>query len=125
VLYLDEFYAGVLAQYLTGKRGDYGQDCADSYWHKPNGQEEEFLGDYAGPFTMRLKYLNYLLHIIRGHWGTGWHFATHPEIISVVLDNDLTTAVIYYREGYGGGAALMQRDDQEWRVLQRASTWVE
>ena len=121
VLYLDDFHVDVLAHYLTGKRGE---DLADSYWDEPNG-EEELLGDDEGPFSRRLKYLNQLLYIIRGHWGTGWHFATHPEISSIVLNRDLKTAIIHYREGYGGGSALMQREEQGWRVLDRESEWVE
>jgi hypothetical protein len=118
VLYLDDFHVDVLARYLTGK---HDADLADSYWDEPNGDEEY----EEGPYSKRLSYVNRSMHIIRGHWGMGWHFATHPEIGLLVLNKDFKTAVIYYREGYGGGIALMQRDDQGWRVMGRKSTWVE
>lgn len=118
VLYVDDFHVDVLARYLTGK---HDADLADSYWDEPNG-EDEF---DEGPYSERLSYVNQSLHIIRGHWGTGWYFPTHPEIELLVLNKDFKTAVIYCREGYGGSIALMQRDDQGWRVLGRESTWVE
>ncbi len=118
VLYVDDFHVDVLARYLTGK---HDADLADSYWDEPNGEDE----CDEGPYSERLSYVNQSLHIIRGHWGTGWHFATHPEIGLLVLHKDFKTAVIYCREGYGGGIALMQRDDQGWRVMGRESTWVE
>ncbi len=122
MLYLDDFHVDVLARYLTGYHDQY---LAHSYRDEPNGEEEELLGDDGGPFSKRLRYLNQSLHVIRGHFGVGWHFATHPEIGLLVLNKDFKTAVIYYREGYGGGVALMQRDDQGWRATGRESTWVE
>ena len=96
---------------------------ADSSWDEPNGGDDELDGE--GPFSERLDYLNRSLNVIRGHWGTGWHFATHPLILLIVLNKDLKTAVIYSREGYGGRLALMQRDDKGWRVTGRESTWIE
>ena len=121
VLYLDDFHVDVLARYLAGKHDQYLADC---HRNEPNGDDEEFLRD-EGPFNSRLNYLNQPLHILRGHFGVGWHFATQPEIGLIVLSRDLKTAVIYCREGYRGGLALMQRDDQGWRVVERESTWVE
>ena len=112
------FHVDVLARHLTGKHDAY---LANSYWGEPNGDEEYD----EGPFSRRLSYLNQSSHIIRGHWVGGWHFATHPLIQSVVLNRVLKTAVVYFREGYGGGVALMQRDDQGWRVMGRESTWIE
>jgi hypothetical protein len=120
VLYLDDFHIDVMARYMTGKHEKY---LVDSYWDEPNGLENELDGE--GPFTQRLDYLNGSLNVIRGHWGAGWHFATHPRIDLVVLNKDLTTAVIYFREGYGGGLTLMQRDEKGWRVTGRESTWIE
>ncbi len=119
VLYLDDFHLDVLSRYLTGKHGHY---LVDSYWNESNGRDEESVMDDDGPFQKRLSYLNQLLRILRGHWDTGWHFATHPLINSVVLNMDLKTAIIYFENGSEGWIALMQRGEQGWCVTEREFT---
>jgi hypothetical protein len=60
-----------------------------------------------------------------GHWGRGWHFATHPTIDCLVLSTELKTAIVYFRCEYEGGATLLERRDDKWVVVDRQMTSVE
>ncbi|MEM8671802.1 MAG: hypothetical protein AAGG48_30065 [Planctomycetota bacterium] len=118
VLYLDDRRVHAILRFLTGK-----SIALDRYWDEPNGFYD-FTDKYVER-KRRLEYLNCVLGIVPGHWGTGWHLATHPEITCLVLASDLKTAVVYFRHGYGGGVALLSSKDNKWVVTHREKTWVE
>jgi hypothetical protein len=70
-------------------------------------------------------FLNRYLSIRYGHWGGYWHIATHPYIQYILFDNCLSRAVVFYRDGYGGGEAHYQLIDNKWIELSYENTWIE
>jgi hypothetical protein len=115
-----------MARFLSGKHSEY---LARSYSQEPNGDEEL---DGTGPFSVRYAYLSKSLSVQRSPWGKGWRFETRPYVDLVVIGKDLKSAVIYFSEydddGGGsstGGLALMRREGDNWRVIDKKSTWVE
>jgi hypothetical protein len=120
VLYLSDTYLDAMVSYLTGKDK---WEFMDSYRDEPNGLDENLNG--SKELLDRFGYLKQRLDISLGHWGTGWHFETHPYIDVVILNQDLKSALIYYRNGCGGGIALMLFDEKGWRVDRGKGTWEE
>jgi hypothetical protein len=117
ILYLNDQCAYAMLQFLTGK-----ELALERYWDEPNG--DSLFGEHAER-KRRLQYLNSLLCIVPGHWETGWHLPTHPKINCLVISSDLKAAVVYFRRGYGGGAALLQSRANKWVVVDRQEFWVE
>jgi len=114
VLYLQDAYLAPVLGFLTQNNG---HAMLDRYADE-ECESEERIG--------RLEYLNSHLKIIPGHWGTGWHFDTHPHVDAVYLGADLKQALVLFREGYGGGAAIMKETaNGQWKVIAKAGTWVE
>jgi|APSaa5957512622_1039677.scaffolds.fasta_scaffold94695_1 hypothetical protein len=125
-LYYDHRHIEALLLFLMGEalneKNWEGRIDIDSAWDEQNG------GNHSIKYEIRaerLDYLNSSMEIIDGHWGNGWHIATHPDMYCVVLSVDLDEAVIYSRIGYSGEAALMKYLDDEWVVAARHRTGTE
>jgi hypothetical protein len=121
VLYMEDRRLDVLLRFLTGK----DVSILQSYWEEPNGARKE-LGHPDGPLrNYRLEYLNQALDILPGHSGRGWQFETHPYVGRIYLHTDFQSAIVFFREGYSGGSALMREDKAGWRVVEKRLTWEE
>ncbi len=115
IVYVQDDYLAPMLGFLTQDNGGYAM--LDRYAQEECVSEER---------QRRLKYLNSRLKIVPGHWGTGWHFETHPRITAVYFSADLKQAVVSYREYYGGGEAIMNATQNgQWKVIAREDTWVE
>lgn len=115
VLYYDEKFIDELLFFLTpNKAGETFE--FDSVWQIPSGSNK---------VRKRIEYLKSHLLVIPGHWGKGFHFASHPEASHVYFNRDLTRAIIPYREHYGGGEAYLEQQMGKWIVLDRVDSWVE
>ncbi len=119
VLYLNDKRLDAMLQFLTGKHEYLVKD----YWSEPNGAVPGYKKREGR--RKRLRYLNESLGILPGHWGTGWHFETHPHVNVVVLHAELKTAILHYRDGWGGGQALMEYGDEGWTVKEKGNYWTE
>jgi len=100
----------------------------DRYWDLPHGADpwEPETDDELTARKRRLAYLNSQLNIIPGHFGTGWHFATHPFAYNLYLNQNQTRAVVEFREGYSGSEAYLKKTDKgDWVVVSRQPTWME
>jgi hypothetical protein len=77
-----------------------------------------FLGTEANDDNWeRYKFIRPQIPILIGHWGWYWHIATHPEVSSIYLDTDKTTAKVKYRLGYGGGEAILEKNkNNKWII---------
>ncbi|MCO6046112.1 hypothetical protein NG895_19605 [Aeoliella sp. ICT_H6.2] len=74
----------------------------------------------------RLEYLSPQLDVIRGHWGSGWHFETHPYVEAVFFSSDKKRAAVSYRVGYEFGEALLFKSAEgKWTVKEQGLTGVE
>ena len=117
LLYLEPTYLAEMLSFLTGKHTYRGHDLIDRYWEEDCTTEDR---------KERLAYLNSAVTVFPGHWGTGWHFATHPAIRMVYFSSDLKRAVVLFRVHYGGGEAFMEREDNgNWKVTVMEETWAE
>ncbi|MDY0165674.1 MAG: hypothetical protein RBS80_03975 [Thermoguttaceae bacterium] len=118
VLYIDEEHLSHLGLFLAGDVQSKGTgDCTGMYFpQQPNESLEA---------QRRLTYLNSLLDIVPGHFGSGWHIATQPFVYEVYLNAALSTAVFECRDTYEGLRVLLERKEGGWKVIDKASTWVQ
>lgn len=86
----------------------------------------EFLSQEKGreELNSRLQFLNSKLKIVPGHWG-GWHFITHPEVSSMMFEENLQKATVFFRIRYEGGEAVFERTNAGWRMISSTLTWIE
>jgi len=117
VLYLDDERLAVMLAFLTKEEIYHGKQLVHRYWDLDCQSDER---------RKRLRYLNTAMKVIPGHWGTGWHFETHPQIDKACFSSDLKRAIVFYHVYYDGGEALMQRQDNgDWKMVLMEDTWVE
>lgn len=60
-----------------------------------------------------------------GHWGNYWHIETHPHIHSIAFDTKMSTAYAFFRIGYGGGKAKLEKKNGKWQMISSGMTWIE
>jgi hypothetical protein len=115
LLYLENDRLAATLGFLT--EDDDGYRMIDRYRDEDCEAEER---------KKKLRYLNSAMEIFPGHWGVGWHFETHPYINSLYFSSDFKKAVVIFRVYYGGGEALMSRqDDGDWKIVLMQDTWIE
>jgi hypothetical protein len=98
-LYLTGEYANALSKFLSPEKA----------WEELN---------------RRLQFLNSRLKIVPGHW-IGWHFVTHPEVRSIMFEENLQKATLFFRIRYEGGEAIFERTDSGWQMISSDLTWIE
>lgn len=73
----------------------------------------------------RQTFLNNYITVIYGHWGGYWHLETHPEISLVIINPSLTRAFLFFRLGYSGGDAILEKRNGDWKLIESRLTWME
>ncbi len=112
-LYLTSEYSKAINVFLGSEYKDMGQDNIMNP-ALPEGESEK-----------RYKFLEKHIHILHGHWGNYWHLETHPKVEVMVINNNLTKAVIYFRYGYQGGETVLEKKNKEWIIKSSKATWIE
>ena len=129
VLYLSQPFLGEMLEFIVGewKSESLYTELTERYWDVAHGNDPEDVKDATlMGRRSRLQYLNSKLNILPGHFGTGWHFETHPSIGRLYLSCDYRRAVVTFREGYGGGEAYIQKDGKDaWKVILRDDNFTE
>lgn len=114
LLYLEQDRLAAMLTFLTETNG---YRMIDRYWDEDCESDEQ---------KARLRYLNSALEVFPGHWGTGWHFETHPYVNTVYLSAEFKKAVLVYRVYYGFGEVLMtHEDDGGWKIVSNKGTFEE
>ena len=114
LLYLEQERLAAMLAFLTKENGYH---LIDRYWDEDCEAHQR---------EARLRYLNSALEIFPGHWGTGWHFESHPYVNTIYFSAAFKKAVLLYRVYYGGGEVLMTyEDDGGWRIVSNQGTWEE
>ena len=109
VLYLQQRYLAVLVGFITQSDRPILLSRGERYQWEENGSSER---------ARRLAYLNKALHIVRGHWGTGWCFETEPKVNTVYLSNKRNRAIVFFSERAKLKEALLQRvGKHQWELL--------
>ncbi len=129
VLYLTTTELGEMLEFMVGESAyeSLYYTLTDRFWDVAHGTEIWDEGDATlMGRRQRLLYLNSKLSILPGHFGTGWHFETHPSVSLLYVSRDYRQAVALFRDGYAGGEAYLQKNDAgDWMVILRDENWDE
>ena len=79
----------------------------------------------AGESQKRANALTPFITLLHGHWGNYWHLETHPEVNNIALNKSLNKAKVFYRVGYMGGEAVLEKRNNSWVITSSKSTWIE
>ncbi|NPD48188.1 hypothetical protein [Lentimicrobium sp. S6] len=113
ILYLTPEYINSLNGFLGSKYKELGTDNIMSP-SLPEGESEK-----------RYSFLKKHIHILHGHWGGYWHLETHPDVSVIVINQDLTKAIIHFRYGYQGGETVLEKENGVWIIKSSKATWIE
>lgn len=113
ILYEDKKYYPRIAKYLGNAHFDFGVPnlMSPAQPKRSNRNRQNFLMPY--------------LVVWHGHWGSYWHVTTHPLVRSIILDNDLATARVYFRVVYQFGGATLKKRDGAWVLIESELTGIE
>jgi hypothetical protein len=97
------------------------------------GTESKPLGDEnimnpsrpAGESEKRFNLIRNYIPVLHGHWGGYWHLSTHPETGTIIFNKNFTKAKIFFRVGYQGGEAILEKQDEKWKIKTSKATWIE
>jgi len=91
---------------------------------EPFGTEPTFIYSYED-ILKKYEFIRPYIPILRGHWGWYWHLSTHPFINQIVFNKTLDKAKIYFRVGYQGGEATLEKNSNVWVINESKATWIE
>ncbi|MDF2590461.1 MAG: hypothetical protein K0S41_4304 [Anaerocolumna sp.] len=105
VLYLTYEYEVEIISFLGGEERPFSEKniMAPAI---PKGETEK-----------RYQWLRKYIPILYGHWGGYWHLPTHPEILNVYINKELTHAIANYRIGYNFGFAELKKVNGDWVLI--------
>jgi len=63
--------------------------------------------------------------VLMGHWGGYWHIETHPYVFYIILNKDLSKALVNFRIGYQGGETILEKRFRTWSIVESGLTWIE
>ena len=90
---------------------------------KPDKDENIYIFDpHYG--NERSAFIRPYISVLNGHWG-GWHIETHPYINIIIFNKSLNKAKIYFRVGYQGGEATLEKNNSVWIISESKETWIE
>lgn len=113
VVYLTTAYKQLLNNFLGNE-------------HVKLGEESIMQVAYSkGESAKRMKFINKAVKIIYGHWGGYWQYETYPKAYNIIFDSKLRHAVVNFRYGYGGGYAILKKQNNQWGIISAELTWIE
>ena len=113
VVYLTTAYKQLLNNFLGNE-------------HVKLGEESIMQVAYSkGESAKRMKFINKAVKIIYGHWGGYWQYETYPKAYNIIFDSKLRHAVVNFRYGYGGGYAILKKQNNQWVIVSAELTWIE
>ena len=113
VVYLTTAYKQLLNNFLGNE-------------HVKLGEESIMQVAYSkGESAKRMKFINKAVKIIYGHWGGYWQYETYPKAYNIIFDSKLRHAVVNFRYGYGGGYAILKKQNNQWCIISAELTWIE
>lgn len=85
-------------------------------------EEPDAILSSANTYYRRLRQY---IPILQAHWSRHWHMTTHPHVMCIVFNNNLSSAKVSFRIGYQGGSAMMEKNGDEWELNESKLTWIE
>lgn len=117
VLYLQDKYLACFVGFITQHEDPFSLLRGNQYQWEQNALEDR---------PERLKFLNRGLHVLKGHWRTGWVFITEPRVSRIYLGSDMRRAIVFYRQHFWFAEALLERTEgYAWTVLSKESYAIE
>ena len=113
IVYLTKGYKQLLNNFLGNEHVELGKESIMQAAHS-KGESEK-----------RMKFINKAVKIIYGHWGGYWQYETYPQAYNIILDSNLRHAVVHFRHGYGGGYAVLKKQNNQWGIISAELTWIE
>lgn len=96
----------------------------ESFMRRPQTREKDAESRKAES-KKRLNFLNEQFRVMLSHWGTGWHFVTHPHVRSIILDESRHHALIDFRIKHGGTFVFLTRTENGWTMNPTNTHWTE
>lgn len=112
-LFLAKDYAATLVSFLQNKQVRFGKDGLFKAARS------------RGKSAQRQAFLEPFIRIFYGHWGGYWQLLTYPEVNSIVIDQKMENAIVYFRMVYEGGEARLHKENGRWEVVEARRTWIE
>ena len=85
-----------------------------------------FIGTVASENTQaRYEFVRPYIPILYAHEGGRWYLATHPEVSRILLTPDKTVAKLFFRVGFQGGEATLEKKNNIWIITESRATWIE
>lgn len=111
-LYLTEDYRLTLLQFLQPTYNPL----------RPHGvKDTKYIKDEA---YKRMLFLNQHLMLFKKLWTQGWHLESNPVRL-VILNPELTKAIVYFRLEYQGGHTYLEKIKGKWKIIESKLTWIE
>lgn len=73
----------------------------------------------------KMGFINNAATIFYGHWGGYWQYETYPEANHIIFNPDMSRALVYFRFKYEGGEVLLEKQNNEWGIVEVKYTWME
>ncbi|MBO6051647.1 MAG: hypothetical protein J6P65_06690 [Bacteroidales bacterium] len=73
----------------------------------------------------KMGYINNAATIFYGHWGGYWQYETYPKANHIIFNPDMSRALVYFRFKYEGGDVLLEKQNNEWGIVEVKYTWME
>ena len=85
-----------------------------------------FIGTVASENTQaRYEFVRPYIPILYAHEGGRWYLATHPEVSRILLTPNKTVAKLFFRVGFQGGEATLEKKNNIWIITESRATWIE
>lgn len=118
-------YVNIKPVYLTNEY----QNLIDAFL----GSEHTNLGEGGimnparskGESKRRKEFLDILIKTFYGHWGGYWQLNTYPYVYSITFDKEMKYAKVDYRIVYEGGEAILEKQGENWIIIDGRRTWIE
>lgn len=59
------------------------------------------------------------------YWNDSWHLLTYPEVRTIVFDEKMEYAKVYFTIVYQGGEAYLKKEGDSWMLISSRITWIE
>lgn len=87
--------------------------------------ENSFFVPTSEKSISKYRFLNNFLFFFKGHWGNYWTFETNPYVQKMSFNNTKDKVKIYFKLGYEGGEAILEKNEEDWEIIDFYMTWIE
>ncbi len=71
----------------------------------------------AGHQPCKVDFLQNYLPMVKRHWGEYWHYRSFPDIRRIILNRELTRALVEFKMTSSGEAAYYIKENGNWKLV--------